>query len=230
MSNLRAAGITVLFATNNSGPRLADHEDALAAIGIPAQGSVVTAAQAAATLLQPGERVLVVGGPGLTEATLARGATVVDDGADSVLVGLDRGFTYDTLRRAATAVRRGARLLASNDDATYPTPDGPIPGGGAIVAAVATAAGVTPVIAGKPHQPMADLVVARSAGAAADEIVMVGDRPETDGLFARRIGCRYAQVRTGVVPAGVYVPLADIDRDDLLGVANVLLTDSGMNG
>ena len=55
------------------------------------------------------------------------------------------------MRVASDAVRRGARLIATNDDATYPTPDGPIPGGGAIVAAVSTAAGVAPTIAGKPH-------------------------------------------------------------------------------
>ena len=50
-------------------------------------------------------------------------------------------------RRAA--VRRGARLLATNDDSSYPTPDGPIPGGGAILAAVVTATGVEPVVAGQ---------------------------------------------------------------------------------
>jgi hypothetical protein len=36
-------------------------------------------------------------------------------------------------------------------------------------------------------------------------------------------------VRTGVVPAGVHVALADIDQADLLGVANVLLTDGGLS-
>ena len=57
-----------------------------------------------------------------------------------------------------TAVRHGARLIGTNDDATYPTPDGPIPGGGALLAAVAYASGATATVAGKPHRPMADLV------------------------------------------------------------------------
>ena len=51
---MRAAGIEVLFATNNSAPRVADHEQALAAIGIPAEGCVITSAQAASMLVQPG--------------------------------------------------------------------------------------------------------------------------------------------------------------------------------
>jgi 4-nitrophenyl phosphatase len=84
--------------------------------------------------------------------------------------------------------------VATNDDATYPTPDGPIPGGGSLVAAVAYATGVTPIVAGKPHGPMADLV--RAAGG--DEGTVVGDRPDTDGAFARRLGYRFALVLTGV--------------------------------
>ena len=97
----------------------------------------------------------------------------------------------------------GARLLATNDDATYPTPEGLIPGGGAILAAVATASGATPTIAGKPYAPMAALVRDRcgpefSSGTA----VMVGDRWSTDGLFAEALGCPFALVRTGVTPPG----------------------------
>ncbi len=233
VARLRQAGLTVHFATNNSAPRVADHEAALAAIGIPAEGCVVTSAQAVARLMDAGQRAAIVGGGGLREALVARGVEVIDldddreADLDAVVVGLDRHFTYDTLRRAAGAVRRGARLLASNDDATYPTPDGPIPGGGAMVAAIATAAGVAPLIAGKPYQPMADLVLAGAPGVSPAEFVMVGDRPETDGLFAARLGCRYAQVRTGVVPAGVPVPLAQIDAEDLAAVATVLLTERG---
>ena len=81
-----------------------------------------------------------------------------DGDADAVVVGFHRDFDYERLRVAVRAVQRGARLIATNDDATYPTPDGPIPGGGAIVAAVAYAGGVRPVVAGKPYAPMADLV------------------------------------------------------------------------
>ncbi len=159
----------------------------------------MTSALAAARLVEPGERVLVCGGPGVVEAVAARGAVPVGDGdADVVMVGLDRAFDYDRLRVAATAVRRGARLVATNDDATYPTPDGPIPGGGALVAAVARAAEVAPVVAGKPHRPMADLVRAR-AGAGG---TVVGDRPATDGALARVLGYRFALVLTGVTRPG----------------------------
>jgi HAD superfamily hydrolase (TIGR01450 family) len=195
IARLRAAGERVLFATNNSSVPLADQEAKLERHGIPAQGDVVTSAMAAARLVEPGARALVCGGPGITEAVAARGATPVRDGdADVVIVGFHRDFDYERLRVAVRAVQRGARLVGTNDDATYPTPDGPIPGGGSIIAAVAYASGARPVVAGKPHRPMADLV--RAAGGS--EGTAVGDRPETDGAFARELGYRFALVLTGV--------------------------------
>jgi 4-nitrophenyl phosphatase len=219
---LRASGRRVLFVTNNSFPVVADHEAALAAIGVPAVGDVVTSAQAAAHLVAPGERVLVCGGPGIVEAVTARGAVVVDDGpVDVVVVGFHRTFDYERLRVAASAVRDGARLVGTNDDATYPTPDGPIPGGGAILAAVAVAGGRTPEVAGKPYAPMAELVHALLAeraplGVDGPQLLMVGDRLDTDGRFAHALGCPFALVRSGVTPAHVVVdPPPRFDAPDL---------------
>lgn len=214
---LRAAGEQVLFVTNNSNARLADQEAKLARHGIPAAGDVVSAAVAAATLVDPGERALVAGGPGVVEALEARGVEVRRDGdADAVVVGWHRDFDYARLTAAATAVRRGARLIGTNDDATYPTPAGPIPGGGALLAAVAVAAGVAPVIAGKPHEAMVELVRGR-AGATG---TMVGDRPSTDGRFAVALGFRFALVLSGVTTAAdlPVEPRPDVVAADLAAV------------
>jgi len=176
---------------------------------------------AAADLVEPGERVLVCAGPGVVEALEGRGAIPVRDGdADAVLVGFHRDFDYERLRIAARAVRRGARLLATNDDSSYPTPDGPIPGGGAILAAVVTATGVQATVAGKPNAPMAALVRRRLG----DDGVMVGDRPDTDGRFAQALGYRFALVHTGVTPAGVTVdPAPDLVAPDLRRLVRALL-------
>jgi 4-nitrophenyl phosphatase len=229
VARMRAAGWRVLFVTNNSAVVVAEQEQALLDIGIPAGGDVLTSAGAAATLLASGDRVLVCGGPGVAEAAERVGAVVVDDGpCDVVVVGFHRNFDYERLRVAATAVINGARLIGTNDDATYPTPDGPIPGGGAILAAVATASGMVPVIAGKPYAPMAELVRrAVGPGFDADAMVMVGDRPSTDGLFARVIGCRYAIVRTGVTGPGAPLQTTPwLDVADLAAVADVLVAES----
>jgi HAD superfamily hydrolase (TIGR01450 family) len=194
---LIASGEDVAFVTNNSNPTEQDQQDKLASIGIDATGRVVSSAMAASRLVKPGERVLLCAGPGAREAVERAGATVLvdtEEPVDAVLVGLTRDFGYDTVRRAATAVRRGARFLATNDDSTYPTPDGPIPGAGALLAAVERAAGQRAIVAGKPYAAMVELLRERLG----PEGVVVGDRPDTDGRLATEMGYRFALVLTGV--------------------------------
>ena len=159
IARLRAAGHRVLFVTNNSSAEVAVQEAALAAIGVPAEGDVLTSAQAAALLVAPGERAIACAGAGVVEALRRQGAIVLDagdpaagDGADAVVVGWHRTFDYERLTRATTALLRGARLVGTNDDATYPTPDGPIPGGGSILAAVAIPALIDRQHRSKTHE------------------------------------------------------------------------------
>ena len=111
------------------------------------------------------------------------------------------------MTEAFHAVQDGARLIATNDDPTYPTAHGELPGGGSIVAAVAYATGATPVFAGKPFQPAADLVFARLGWGSNPEpsmresLLMVGDRPSTDGRMGRTLGGRFGLVLSGVTTA-----------------------------
>lgn len=235
IAELRAAGHRVLFVTNNSAARVEVQEASLAAIGIPADGDVLTSANAAALLIEPGERVLVCGGEGVIQAVVGRGAIVTAPAAnvkvDAVVVGFHRNFDYEAMLQASRAVGNGARLIGTNDDATYPTPDGPIPGGGAILASIVTASGVVPIVAGKPHQPMAALVRATVGDLAAQAAVMVGDRPETDGLMAATLGCRYAHVESGVTAPGFPVrPTPDLIAPNLAGVAKVLMAEDVARG
>jgi HAD superfamily hydrolase (TIGR01450 family) len=225
VARLREHGHRVLFVTNNSFSEVAAQEASLAALGIPATGDVLTSAMAAALLVEPGERVMVCGGPGIVEALLGRGAVVVDDEPfDAVVVGFHRSFDYEVMRRASAAVRGGARLIATNDDATYPTPDGLIPGGGSIVAGIATASGVAAVVAGKPYPPMASLVRVVTGLDDLADAVMIGDRPDTDGLMATTLGCRYAQVWSGVTSFGAAVtPTPSLTGPDLAAIADQLL-------
>jgi glycerol-1-phosphatase len=199
VARLRERGDGVLFLTNNSSAKVGEYVDKLARFGVPARGDeLVTSAHAAATLLEPGQTALVCAGPGVDEALAVRGVRTVREGsADAVVVGWHRDFDYERLTAAARAVWSGARLIGTNEDPTYPTPEGEIPGGGAILAAVATATGVDPVVAGKPHAPMVALVRAR-LGDGLDGSVVVGDRPSTDGRMAAALGVPFALVLSGV--------------------------------
>jgi HAD superfamily hydrolase (TIGR01450 family) len=220
----------VIFVTNNACPDLAGHEAKLASMGIDAAGAVISSPAAAASLLSPGERVLVAGGAGVAEAVLGVGAVPVTyeelDGAgagggvDAVVAGFHQGFDYDRMRIAADAVRHGARFIATNDDPTYPTEHGLVPGNGALIAGVAVASGVEPTIAGKPHPPIVELVRRRFG----DVGLVVGDRPDTDGAFAHAMGWEFGLVLSGVTSAAdlPVAPAPSVVADDLAALVGLL--------
>jgi 4-nitrophenyl phosphatase len=213
IAGLRDAGFRVAFVSNNSSQPVGEVADKLSSAGVPASSDdVITSAVSAATLLasalEPGSPVLACAGPGVVEALERAGLRpVARPPATAVVVGLHRGFDFDELDRASAAVRDGARFVATNLDATYPVPGGMIPGSGAIAAAVATAAGRAPEVAGKPERPMVDLIRARFGSSG----VVVGDRPSTDGALAVALGWPFALVLSGVTqrdapPGGESIP------------------------
>ncbi len=227
VERIRGAGDRVAFVTNNSGPTCAENVAMLTAAGVEAdEAELVTSAQAGASLFAPGARVAVVGEDGILEALADRGVSVVGPAEDpaGVIVGRALDLEYDRLAAAAAAIRGGARFVATNTDSTFPTPSGLLPGAGALVAYLATASGVAPEVAGKPHPPVADLV--RSRFGAVD--IMVGDRPDTDGLFAATIAARFALVLSGVTSrADLPIdPVPDVIGADLAEVADQLLCPS----
>ncbi|MDW3218781.1 MAG: HAD-IIA family hydrolase [Acidimicrobiales bacterium] len=223
VARLRAAGAPVAFVTNSALRTPAQVAEKLASHGIPdAEPLVITAAMAAASLVEPGSRVLAIGSEGLVDALRRRGVELVHDGeADAVVVGISMSFDYDDMTRAMRAIHGGARFIATNTDSTYPDTTGLLPGNGALVAAVAVAAGVEPEIAGKPHEPIAAFTRARLGDAG----VMVGDRPDTDGLFAATLGYDFALVLTGVVgPADLPVePAPQFVAADLATLVDQLI-------
>jgi glycerol 3-phosphatase-2 len=202
---LRGQGRRVVFATNNSAPTTDDLVARLDRVGVQAgPADLATSANAVASLLEPGQAVRVLADGGVVEALSHRGVRMVESGpVDAAVVGWTHSFDFDRLAGAATAARESGRLIATNEDPTHPTPEGLLPGSGALLAAVATASGVTPEVAGKPHQPMASMLQERFGFAVGDRsVVMVGDQPATDGRLAERLGVPFALVDSGVTPPG----------------------------
>jgi len=198
---IRASGAGVVFVTNNASRTVSDVVDHLANLGIPAvPDEVVTSPIATAVLLEPGTRCLIVGMRGLREALRERGCVEVDEpaDADAVVVGFNRDLTYDDLRRATLALRGGARFLATNGDRTFPMPEGLGPGNGAIVAALEVASDRRAEFAGKPAAAMYDSAAARLPHG---QLLMVGDRLDTDIAGAAALGWETALVLTGVATA-----------------------------
>lgn len=223
VNRLRAAGIRVVFATNNAAPRVAELIERLSRAGIECSGDdLVTSAHAAASMLQAGSTAFPCAEGGVIEALEERGIRAIERGeADAVVVGWTKAFDFDLMADAATRIREGARFIGTNEDATHPTPERLLPGSGALLAAVATAAQAVPEVAGKPHEPMVRLLRERAPGAT----VVVGDRPSTDGALARRLGLPFALVRSGVTRDGrePMVVTPDHDAPDFASLVDSLV-------
>ncbi|WP_193107379.1 HAD-IIA family hydrolase [Brachybacterium sp. FME24] len=199
----RATGRTVVFATNNASRTPQQAADHLAQVGVAAQPEeFVTSPQVASRLLasrlDPGAKVLVVGGPSLATQIRDAGLEPVEKDADDVVAvvqGWSPDLNWSILAEGAYAIRRGALWMATNIDATLPTERGMAPGNGSMVAALRHATGAIPDVAGKP-EPGMFTVAARDTGA--HRPLIIGDRLDTDIEGAVRAGMDSLLVLTGV--------------------------------
>lgn len=223
LNALAAQGHSLYFLTNNSTRSRLTYVNKLTRMGLPTRAEqVMTSAFATGLYLKSqgaeGKSVFVVGEEGLREEMAAIGMRVLslEDGspADYVVAGLDRGFTYAKLQRAHHEITlNGAIFVATNRDATYPMETGEIPGGGAIVAPIECSTGVQGVTVGKP-EPGTWLSILELAGAEPSQGLMVGDRPETDIMGAKRVGLHTALVLTGVTQAPAIPNLPEEQQPD----------------
>jgi len=201
VAELREAGKRIAFVTNNSARTPEAVLAHLATVGVAARVEEIetSALTTASALADRGiATALVVGEEGLMDALAAEGIASVhlDDRPDAVVVGWDRSITYGSLRDASVAIQRGAAFLASNDDPSYPAPDGVTwPGAGAIVAALVVASGVQPEVFGKPNPPILRAALARAGGG---RPLVIGDRVSTDIEGAHRVGWDSALILTGI--------------------------------
>lgn len=212
------------YVTNNSTRHRRDVSELLTSMGLPAGTERIltsgfVAGQWLRTRLPKGALVAVMGESGLLSELSEAGFAAYHiasevpgvrahqvDGQEAsaeklvpaaVVVGMDRSISFGTLTRAQAALRNGALFVATNPDATFPTLDGVVPGAGAIVAAVATAAGTTPIFMGKPGLVLAE-TLATVTGIPSSQTLFIGDRLETDIVMGHSAGMTTTLVLTGV--------------------------------
>jgi HAD superfamily hydrolase (TIGR01450 family) len=206
LSEARARGIKLAFVTNNASRTPEAVARRLVDLGVEARADeVITSAQAAARYLAEhldlGARVLIVGTDALSEAVCEQGLTAQweaeSDGAvvDAVVQGYSPDTTWRMLAEGAVAIERGALWVATNTDATVPSRRGPLPGNGALVAALRHATGAEPTVTGKPDPTMHRELMLRTG---ADNPLVVGDRLDTDIEGANAVGCDSLLVLSGV--------------------------------
>jgi len=204
---IQARGLKTALATNNATLTVDEYLDKLRRFGVRlAPWQIVTSSEALAQVLaneypQKGA-VFVVGENGIITALRDKGFAPITDPDDrtrpvAVVSSWDRQLTFQKLRRASLHVRAGVPLYATNADRSFPTPEGLIPGAGSILAALETATDAKATVIGKPSRLMLELAAARM-GLTKDEVLVVGDRLETDIAGGRAMQARTALVLSGV--------------------------------
>ncbi|WP_030159846.1 HAD-IIA family hydrolase [Glycomyces sp. NRRL B-16210] len=220
-----------VFVTNNASRSPETVADALRGMGVPAEDAqVLTSAQVVAEILRErlgtGARVLVTGSEALRAAVEAQGLATTKDPKDAqgIAYGMIPTLTWRDLADLTIAARNGAVWVATNLDGTLPTPDGPLPGTGALAGAIAVALGRGPdVVAGKPEPGIYQAAMARKAGGRA---IMVGDRPDSDIEGANRAGIDSLLVFTGVASPREAMALPPEQRPTYLGWSIAALAEA----
>lgn len=143
----------------------------------------------------PGARIAIHGSSELRRFACAGGLALDDATPQIVLLARDLEFSYAALNRLIRTLRSGARLVVVNEDATHPGGDGfPVAETGALLAAVAKC---LPELRyesfGKPEAAMYESIMT-AARCAPDEVLAIGDNPETDGRGAERLGIDFALI------------------------------------
>jgi HAD superfamily hydrolase (TIGR01450 family) len=231
VNELRQAGRSVQFVTNNASRAPDEIAKHLTSLGVrTAAEQIVTSGEAAVALLAArlpaGAAVLVVGAKALVDAVRSVGLRPVTAASEEP-VAVVQGHSPDTgwtqLAQACLVIRGGALWVACNVDPTLPTEQGLLPGNGAMVAALQVATDRAPTVAGKPAQPLLDTAMDRVG---AQRPLVVGDRLDTDIAGARAAGLDSLLVLTGVADAPALLASPPEHRPSHLGADLRVLLES----
>ncbi|KAH9817874.1 HAD-like domain-containing protein [Melampsora americana] len=138
-------------------------------------------------------------------------SVTTDKEIGAVLCGFDMHINYKKLAKAHRYLieNEDCHFILTNDDSTFPTDGSIFPGSGAISAPLryALAGKKTPIVVGKPNQPMLDCILDKHQ-LDRSKTCMVGDRLDTDILFGIN-----GQLSTLLVLTGV-VKKAEVEKSD----------------
>jgi ribonucleotide monophosphatase NagD (HAD superfamily) len=141
--------------------------------------------------------VYVVGTQSMKDMFQEAGIQVTSSDPVYVVLGYDTELTYEKLRASALFLQNNVPLIATHPDLVCPTPEGPVPDVGAMLALFDKATGVKPErIFGKPNPKMITHVFKRH-NVGPEDAVMIGDRIYTDMELANRVPCDFILVLSG---------------------------------
>lgn len=201
-NTMRQNGWNITMATNNASLSVEQYIQKLAKFGVHLSkeqiiNSSITAMHYLNHNYPDGGPIFIIGEDGLHKTLSQAGFYHSNNDVIAVVVGMDKNLTFEKLSKATLLIRSGAEFIGTNSDRTFPTPEGLIPGVGAILGALEIASDKKAHVVGKPAPEMYQLALSRMKAIPAETLV-IGDRLETDILGGQQIGCLTALVLSGV--------------------------------
>lgn len=201
VDTLNKLGKHFVFVTNNSSQNGNFYVEKIRNMGMDiTPDQVFTAGQATIFYLKKynyPRRLYLVGTPALEEEFEQAGFILTKKNPKTIVLGFDLTLTYEKLQIACDFVRKGVPFIATHPDLNCPTPEGPIPDCGAMIALITASTGVKPKIIGKPYPEMIEALQARYGLENPHTVAMVGDRLYTDIAMGEAAGIKSILVLSG---------------------------------
>jgi len=230
VEKLKKGRYRFLFLTNNSYFTPGELRRKLLDMGIEVEvDNFYTSAMATASFIKyqkPGASAYVIGGKGLKTELESAGIQLTSSNPDYVVVGETEEYDYSRITEATLLIEEGAKFLATNPDITGPTPRGPVPACGALVAPIERVTGVRAYFLGKPN-PIMMYWARKKLKVHTRNSFMIGDRMDTDIVGGLEAGMTCCLVLSGVTsmmdlarypyqPDYIFESIADINPDTIL--------------
>ena len=201
-NEIEKRGLKTAYVTNNATRSVDQYVQKLASFGVSALAEqIINSGLATAQYLQErypsGGPVYILGEQGLFSTLDDYGFTHSVEHPLAVVASLDRDVDYQKLKEASTFIREGIPYLGTNPDPSLPTPEGYIPGTGAILAALNATTGRSPEIMGKPSPVMYQIALS-NLGVLPEHALAIGDQMPTDIAAGVEARCQTGLVLTGV--------------------------------
>ncbi|KAF9958207.1 hypothetical protein BGZ70_009283 [Mortierella alpina] len=199
---LRKNGKKLVFVTNNSTLSRANYVKKFERLGIQAsEKDIFSSAFATAVYLRnilnfpEDKRVYVIGESGIVDELKEVGINSTGASEDNGVIMTHADF--GTITFTYLNSDENVHFILTNDDSTFPAPNGIYPGTGSLVQPLIFSLKRQPLVMGKPNKPMLDCFFS-NYHTDPSRTCMVGDRLDTDIDFGAQGNIATLMVLTGV--------------------------------
>jgi len=201
LDRLRAKQRDFLVLTNNALFTPRQIHDNLEQLGVHVhQEQLWTSALATAQFIhdqRPKGRAFVIGEAAIHDALSDVGYLEDAVNPDYVVIGETWSYSFAEITTAIRLIDRGVAFVATNPETFGTSPEGLLPGSGALTALIQSVTNVKPYFVGKPN-PVMIRDALNILGAHSKSTVMVGDRMDTDIRAGVEAGVETVLVLSGV--------------------------------